>query len=93
MEVPMNENYKDNNQNFNDINENKKGKWVNQLVYILLAILVGGFGLHKFYEGKAGLGILYLLFCWTGIPSIIALIEGISAATKKANNDGNIFLE
>jgi TM2 domain-containing membrane protein YozV len=24
-----------------------------------------------------GLGILYLLFCWTFIPSVIGLIEGI----------------
>ena len=27
--------------------------------------------------GKVGSGILYLLFCWTGIPSIFALIDGI----------------
>jgi TM2 domain-containing membrane protein YozV len=27
--------------------------------------------------GKAGFGILYLLFFWTFIPAIIALVEGI----------------
>lgn len=43
----------------------------------LLAILLGGIGVHKFYLGKIGLGILYILFCWTGIPSIIGLVEGI----------------
>ena len=43
----------------------------------ILAILLGGFGIHKFYMGKIGIGILYLVFCWTGIPSIIGLIEGI----------------
>ena len=43
----------------------------------LLAILLGGFGAHKFYLGKTGMGILYLLFSWTTIPSIIGLIEGI----------------
>jgi TM2 domain-containing membrane protein YozV len=43
----------------------------------VLGILLGGLGIHKFYLGRVGLGILYILFCWTGIPSIIGLIEGI----------------
>lgn len=43
----------------------------------VLAILLGGVGVHKFYLGKAGMGCLYILFCWTFIPAIIGLIEGI----------------
>ncbi|WP_419882680.1 TM2 domain-containing protein [Peribacillus sp. B-H-3] len=43
----------------------------------VLGILLGNFGVHKFYLGKIGMGILYLVFCWTGIPGIIGLIEGI----------------
>jgi TM2 domain-containing membrane protein YozV len=43
----------------------------------VLAILLGGIGVHKFYMGKIGMGILFLVFCWTGIPSLIGLIEGI----------------
>ena len=43
----------------------------------ILAILLGGLGIHKFYLGKAGMGILYLLFCWTFIPAIVGFIEGI----------------
>ncbi|RZH02470.1 hypothetical protein EXE00_19205 [Acinetobacter pittii] len=27
--------------------------------------------------GRVGQGILYLIFCWTFIPAIIAFIEGI----------------
>jgi TM2 domain-containing membrane protein YozV len=42
-----------------------------------LALLLGGIGVHKFYLGKAGFGILYLLFCWTFIPAIVAFVEGI----------------
>jgi len=41
----------------------------------LLAFFLGGFGIHKFYLGQIGLGILYLLFCWTFIPSLVAFIE------------------
>ena len=43
----------------------------------ILAILLGGIGVHKFYLGKVRMGILYLCFCWTGIPAVLGLIEGI----------------
>lgn len=46
-------------------------------VAIVLALLLGGLGVHKFYLGQPGLGILYLIFCWTFIPALIALIEAI----------------
>jgi TM2 domain len=48
----------------------------------LFALLLGGIGVHKFYLNKAGLGVLYILFCWTFVPSIIALIEGIIYLTQ-----------
>ncbi|MBP4034750.1 TM2 domain-containing protein [Aeromonas caviae] len=43
----------------------------------LLALFLGGLGIHKFYLGKTMQGILYLVFCWTFIPSFIAFIEFI----------------
>ncbi|ENV56471.1 NINE protein [Acinetobacter soli] len=43
----------------------------------VLALFLGGFGVHKFYLGKVGQGILYLLFFWTFIPAIIAFFEAI----------------
>ena len=46
-------------------------------VAIVLAFLLGGLGVHRFYLGNVGLGLLYLLFCWTLIPAIAAMIEGI----------------
>jgi hypothetical protein len=48
----------------------------------IFALLLGGLGVHKFYLGKPVQGILYILFCWTFIPSVIALIEGIIYLTK-----------
>lgn len=48
----------------------------------VLAILIGGIGAHKFYLGKTGMGILYLIFCWTYIPAVIGFIEGIIYLTK-----------
>ena len=43
----------------------------------LLALFLGGVGAHKFYVGRTGQGILYLLFFWTFIPAIIAFVEFI----------------
>lgn len=37
------------------------GKPKNKWVSLLLCIFLGFFGAHKFYEGRIGLGILYLL--------------------------------
>ena len=56
----------------------------------LLAIFLGGLGIHKFYLGKIGMGILYLVFCWTYIPAIVGLIEGI---VYLCSNDENFQLK
>lgn len=42
---------------------------------IVLCFFLGGFGIHRFYLGQTGLGILYLIFFWTFIPALIALID------------------
>ena len=43
----------------------------------LLGILLGGLGVHKFYLGKWGWGIGYILLAWTCIPAFVGLVEGI----------------
>lgn len=52
----------------------------------ILAIILGGLGVHKFYLGKTGLGILYLLFCLTCVPEILGIIEGIIYLTSDEHN-------
>jgi len=47
----------------------------------LLALLLGDFGLHKFYLDETKSGVIYLLFSWTLIPALIALIDGIVLLT------------
>lgn len=47
---------------------------------IVFALLFGGLGIHKFYLGRIGAGVMYLIFFWTLIPSLIALFEGVNYA-------------
>ncbi len=62
----------------------------------VLGILLGGIGVHKFYLGRWGWGIIYLLLCWTYIPAVIGLIEGIiylcsNEEAFAAKHDRNYF--
>ena len=45
--------------------------------FIVLCLIAGFIGLQEFYRGKIVLGILAILFFWTGIPGIIGIVEGI----------------
>ncbi|MGL4421919.1 MAG: NINE protein [Gemmataceae bacterium] len=50
----------------------------------VLALLLGGLGVHKFYLGYTNAGLLTLLlnFCTFGVGGIIAFVEGIIYLTK-----------
>jgi TM2 domain-containing membrane protein YozV len=49
----------------------------NRSVSVGLALVLGGIGAHKFYLDKPDVGFLYLLFCWTGVPSILGIFEAV----------------
>jgi TM2 domain-containing membrane protein YozV len=55
---------------------------LNRTTGFLLTGFLGGFGSHHFYMGNVSLGVTYLLFCWTFIPGIVALIELFSIMKK-----------
>ena len=71
---------------------NERANWPikSKIVAGVLALLLGGLGIHKFYLGQSGKGIVYLLLCWTYIPGILALIEGI---TILCSNDENFQIK
>ncbi|MCB0587351.1 MAG: NINE protein [Phaeodactylibacter sp.] len=43
----------------------------------ILALFLGGFGIHRFYLGQTGLGVFYLLFFWFPVIWIVALVDAI----------------
>ena len=57
------------------------------LITLLLAIFLGIFGVHRFYVGKIGTGILMLLFGWMtlGIWLLIDIIMIACGKFKDAN--------
>lgn len=55
----------------------------NKTTAAVLAFFLGGLGVHRFYLGQTGLGILYLIFCWTFIPAIIAFVDFIIFLTME----------
>lgn len=58
---------------------------------LLLTILVGGLGVHRFYANKIGTGILWLLTggCF-GIGWIVDIV--LVATEKFTDSDGNVIL-
>jgi len=50
---------------------------LNKTVAAIFAIVLGSFGMHKFYLKRVGWGIVYLCLCWTFIPAVIGILEGI----------------
>ena len=65
---------------------------INKGIYIMLCLFLGTVGIHKFYAGKWGQGILYALFCWTGLSVVCALIDLIIAVFKSTDDQGCMYV-
>jgi TM2 domain-containing membrane protein YozV len=66
---------------FNKVSNNISAGKKDKMIAALLAIFLGGVGAQYFYFGNYLVGIICLLFCWTGIPGIWGLIHGILMLT------------
>lgn len=64
---------------------------VNKVAYSVLAILLGGFGIHKFFSGKIMWGVIYILLSWSVVPSVLGLVEGITGLATNSDSNGNIY--
>ncbi len=48
----------------------------------ILAFFLGTIGIHQFYMGNIKKGILYLLFFWTGVPTVLGIMDGAVYLTE-----------
>ncbi len=56
----------------------------NKTIAGILAMFTGTIGLHLFYMGEWKKGLLYLLFFWTGVPTILGIFDGARYFTQVA---------
>ncbi len=56
----------------------KQGAPRNKKTAGILALLLGGLGIHRFYLGRPFVGAVYVLFCLTLIPALVAFIEALN---------------
>lgn len=72
----------------NDVLNRQEESAKNRIVALMLCIFGGYLGLHHFYVGKIGMGILYI--CTVGLFGVGWLIDIVKIASKKyADKNGN----
>ena len=59
-------------------------------IFAIVAFFLGGIGIQEFLVGNTARGVLAVLFCWTGIPAIVALVQLVLALTAGSDEK---FLE
>lgn len=71
---------------------NPNPKRVSKVAYVVLALLLGSVGAHKFYSGHISAALVYLIFFWTGVPAILALIDAVMGIVAPADKEGRILV-
>lgn len=72
--------------------ENRKQVVVNRKKYIVFGVCLGWAGGHRFYAKQYGLGVLFLLFFWTGVPFAMTLVDLMIAIPKMPDEKGMICI-
>lgn len=68
-------------QQINNIGTNFQTGKKDKIIALLLTFFFGWCGGQYFYLGKTSLGVICLLFCWTGIPYIWSYVYFIILLT------------
>lgn len=64
-------------QGYNSSNGNAVPGEKKRITAALLALFLGGIGIHYFYLNKPVAGLVFLLLFWTVIPAILAFIMSL----------------
>lgn len=77
---------------FFDRQENREKVAVYKKKYLILALLAGWMGGHRFYARQWPTAFLYLALFWTGFPFAMTLIDLMIVIPKEADEEGKIFI-
>lgn len=77
---------------YTDWKENRTRHKVNKKKYLLLCILLGWMGGHRYYEKRNTVAVLYTLFFWTAIPLFFCLTDLLIAIPMPADENGDIMI-
>lgn len=84
-------------QNVNQPDSQPASKSKDRTTAGILALLLGGIGVHQFYLGNIGTGILRILMIVTlilaPVAGLIALVEGILYLTKTDEEFKRIYVD
>ena len=78
--------------NFFDKREARELHSVSRKKYLIIALLTGWMGGHRFYARQYPSAVLYLLLFWTGFPFAMTLIDLMIAIPKEPDENGNILM-
>ena len=59
---------------------------------LLLCLILGGIGAHEFYLDNVNKAVIYLVFCWTLIPGVIALVQ-LFTIQKRVKDENDVIAQ
>ena len=63
----------------------RQSSW-ESIIAAVLAFTLGTFGVHWFFLGRQRRAFFYLIFFWTGIPTILGIVDGIMLLVNMGRN-------
>ncbi len=75
-----------------DWKENRPKARCVRKTYLILALLLGWAGGHRFYSKRWITGILYLCLCWTGISIAMTIIDLLIVIPIPVDEEGYILV-
>ncbi len=75
-----------------ELKESRELVRVSRKKYIIISLLLGWCGGHRFYSKRYILGVIYALLFWTGLPLAMTLIDLMIAIPIPPDEDGFILI-
>ncbi|MGN0661554.1 MAG: TM2 domain-containing protein [Faecalibacterium sp.] len=65
---------------------------ISKKVCMVLLLLTGWMGGHRYYQGRYVSAVLYTAFCWSGVPLLLCVTDFMELVPIKADENGRITM-